>query len=243
MEIHKKKEGIKKMAKKCKEFKAEEIEKLEIKCKIFKICVVSSQSNKIEISWSDTTMRSLKIKQEGRKLAICDHAAIGIYGTLALINLKKDAQLLIKIPEQFSGKLILQNKNETIHLMDVSIRGDIGISSNAGEIILENVNANLMDIRGNHGKVECYAVDVSDVLDISSENGSIYCCINDMEENYMVHCDTQNHRCSCPKTGGDGPKKLRIVSKLGSISVEFQNGTLAEKTVSRYNRHGSFEDW
>lgn len=225
------------------EYKASEIDKLEINCRIYNICVLNALSDKIEITWCDTIMRTLDIKPEGNQLNITDHAAIGIYGTLALIDLKKDSQLLIKVPTDFKGKLIFQTKEDKIRLTDVSILGNIGISSNSGEILLENVNANLIDIRVNHGNINCYAVNVSDLLDISSENGKIDCFINSPEENYTVFCQTKNRRCNYPETSGTGERKLRIVSKMSAINIQFQDGVIARKSSQRYNRHGSFKDW
>ena len=66
-----------------KSFPSVSITKLDVNCKIFKICVVESPNDNIEISWSNTTMRSLDLKTSGDTVTILDHAAIGIYGTLA----------------------------------------------------------------------------------------------------------------------------------------------------------------
>jgi hypothetical protein len=225
------------------EYKANEIDKLEINCHIFSICVVNSLTDKIELSWCDTLMRTLDISQEGNQLSLEDHASIGIYGTLALIDLKKEAQLLIKVPMDYSGMLIIQSKEEKILLTDVTILGNIGISSNIGEITLENINANLIDIRGHHGNINCFAVDISEMLDISADSGKIDCCINGFEENYTVFCKTQNRRCNYPEISGQGAKKLRIVSKMSTINIQFQNGAIARKSLNKYSRHGSFKDW
>ncbi|WKY45006.1 hypothetical protein Q5O14_02590 [Eubacteriaceae bacterium ES2] len=143
----------------------------------------------------------------------------------------------------YNGKLILQAKEEKVALTDVRISGNIGVSTNSGEILLENVQANLIDIRGHLGNISCYAVDVDDILDISSEGGKIECYINGFEEEYTIFCKTQNRRSNCPEASGSGAKKIRIVSKRSMINVQFQNGTIARQTADRYKRHGSFKDW
>ncbi|QOG29393.1 hypothetical protein [Enterococcus casseliflavus] len=107
----------------------------------------------------------------------------------------------------------------------------------------QNIIANLIDIRGNHGNINCYAVDVADMLDISSQNGKIDCIINNSEENYTVFCKTQNRRCNYPEKSGTGEKKLRFVSKIGTINIQFQNGVISRNPSNRYNRHSSFKDW
>lgn len=225
------------------EFYANEIDKLEVNCKIFQIRLVGSLSDKIEFSWKDTATRRLEIKRDGNLLKVVDHMATTVYGTLALINLKKDAQLLIKIPENYSGKLILQNKDNPIHLTDVSIFGDIGIANKAGDILLENVSANLIDIRGNHGKVKCYEIKADSMIDISTESGAITCSINDLQENYSIFCDTKNRRTDCPRGTENAPKKLRVSSKIGLITVNFQNSVTGSKTMGRCNSRNAFHNW
>lgn len=219
------------------------IQKIQINCKIFKIRVVGCQSGKLELSWSDTITRSLSVEQLNDELVITDSAAIALYGTLALIDLKRDAQLLIKVPENYQGIIILQSNEEKIHLTDVKTYGNIGVASNIGEIILENVEAKVIDIRGNNGKINCFAIKATELIDISSETGSIACCINDREENYTIYCITKSRRCNFPECKGDGDKNLRITSKMGSISLEFQEGNLARSISNRFNRRNSFKDW
>ncbi|WKY45005.1 hypothetical protein Q5O14_02585 [Eubacteriaceae bacterium ES2] len=50
---------------------------------------MNSLSDKVELSWSNTAMRTLDVKKEGQQLQIKDHASLGAYGTLALIDLKR----------------------------------------------------------------------------------------------------------------------------------------------------------
>lgn len=231
------------MGLKCAEYELDNIQKIQINCRIFKIRVVGCQSSKLELSWSDTFTRSLTVEQQNNELIITDSAAIAFCGTLRLIDLKRDAQLLIKVPENYQGIVTLQSNEEKIHLTDVKTNGNIGVASNTGEITLENVEAKIIDVRGNNGKINCFATKVIETIDISSENGSIDCCMNDREENYTIYCKTRNRRCSIPECKGDGDKKLRITTKMGNISVEFQEGNLARNISSRYNRRNSFKDW
>lgn len=225
------------------EFDKNAIDKVDINCKICKIRVVSSVSDNIEISWNDTAMRKLEIVQDERVLHITDHASVGVYGTLALINLKKDNQILIKIPEAYSGIIIFQTKNEPIHLTDLNLSAAIGLSANTGEVLLENVKSSKIDIRGNNGKINCYSVSVTEAMSISSKSGHIQCYINGTEEEYSVFCKTNNRRQNCPEITGSGAKKLQIISETGSISLAFQNAVQMKKPTNRYNRRGSFSEW
>jgi hypothetical protein len=231
------------MGLKCAEYELDNIQKIQFNCKLFKIRVVGCQSGKLELSWRDTSTRSLIVEQQNDELVIKDRAAIALYGALGLIDLKRDSQLLIKVPQTYQGIITLQSNEEKIHLTDVKTNGNIGIASNTGEIVLENAEAKVIDIRGNNGKINCFAIKATEIIDISSEHGSIACCLNDHEENYTIYCKTQNRGCNFPECKGDGHKKLRITSKMGSISVEFQEGNLARNISNRYNRQNSFKDW
>lgn len=242
------------------EYPVTEIERLEVNCKLFAIRVMGSATDKIELSWRDTTMRSLKVKQEGNTLKLIDHAAIGIYGTLALINLKKDDQLLIKLPESFTGKAIIQSRSESVHLSDLKFPGNLGVSSDAGEILLENVGTAKIDIRGNLCKVNCYGVGVTETLDISSKIGQIQCYVDGTEEEYSVFCNMERKRhvaaadhsdprrprgirTNVPEQLGHGPRKVCITTETGQIDFAFQNGVKTRKTAGRYRHGNSFQDW
>ena len=243
------------------EYPVTEIERLEVNCKLLAICVIGSATDRIELSWRDTTMRSLEVKQEGNTLKLIDHAAIGIYGTLALINLKKDNLLLIKLPKSFMGKAIIQSKSESVRLCDLEFPGSLGVSSDVGEILLENVKTTKIDIRGNLCKVNCYGVSVTEALDISSNAGRIQCYVDGTEEEYSVFCNTERKRhvaatadysdprrsggirTNVPEQLGHGPRKVCITTVTGQIDFAFHNGVKTRKTVGRYRHRNSFPDW
>lgn len=226
-----------------KTYPCTKISKIDVNCKIYKIRVVESLNENIEISWRDTVMRSLEIRQDGDQLFILDHASIGIYGTLALINLKKDCQLLIKLPSAYSGKAIFQSKEEPIHISDLSTRAAIGIAANTGEILVEHVCCSQMDIRGNLGKINCYSLDTTDTIHISSKTGAIMCSLTGDKTKYIVSCTTNNRRCAANGTSGNGSKKVILCSKQGDIRFTFQNSIESNMLNRRYDRHHSFKEW
>lgn len=183
------------------------IQKINVNCNIFNIRVVESPSDSIEISWSDTVMRSLEVTEKDGVLTILDHAAVGIYGTLALINLKKDAQLLIKLPTAYTGKAIFQTKSEPIHISDLSSLAMVGIASRTGEILMENTSFQQLDIRGNAGKINCYSLDTTGSIIITSKSSPITCHLLGGKSDYSLSCSTRNRRCNTNGNFGNGPKK------------------------------------
>ena len=49
----------------------------------------------------------------------------------------KEGCSVFKIPKTYSGKIVLQTKEEIVHVTDVDFQGNLGISTNTGEILLE----------------------------------------------------------------------------------------------------------
>lgn len=220
-----------------------EISKIDVNCKIYKIRVVESPNENIEISWNDTVMRSLEIRQDGDQLFILDHASIGIYGTLALINLKKDCQLLIKLPSAYFGKAIFQSKEEPVHISNLTTHATIGIAVNTGEILVEHVCCSHMDIRGNLGKINCYSLDATDTILISSKSGAIMCSLTGDKTEYTVSCTTNNRLCTSNGISGNGSTKVVLCSEWGNIRYTFQNNIDSIRLNGRYDRHHSFKEW
>lgn len=231
------------MSVKTKSFASAGIDKIDVNCSIFRIRVVASPSDMIEISWMDTAMRSLEIIEAHGVIRILDHAAIGIYGTLALINLKKDAQLLVKLPASYAGKAVFQAKNEPIHISDISSRATVGISTSTGEIILENAGFNQLDIRGNAGRVSCYSLDVGESAAITTRSGAILCNLLGNETDYCLSVSTRSRRNNANGSYGSGAKKVLLNSEHGEIQFSFQNDLAVDRFAGRYSRNNSFAEW
>ncbi len=232
------------MGKKNEKISLAQIQKIRIDCKIFEIKISSYSGAELEMRWSDSSTRTLKIAQTDTELNITDKAAITIYGPLELINLKKNAQLEIHVPERYDQMLIVQSQSNKICLSDLKIPGKIGLASDTGEILLENVEAGQIDIRGKNGKINCYAITAEREININSTLGNIVCCINDEEAAYTVFCETQRtRRNSVPAGGGTGDKKLRILSKQGQVSVSFQPGVFPAGMQGNRARGDKFQDW
>ena len=233
------------MGTKYEKFNLEKIQKVRIDCKIFEIQISSFSGSDLELSWTDSATRTLKITQTDDELNITDKAAITVYGTLALINLKKNAKLVVRVPEDYDKIFIIQTQSTRIFLSNLKLSGKVGLASETGEILLENVEAEQIDIRGKNGKINCYAITANQEININSALGNIVCCINDEEDAYTVFCDTQraNQLPNIPVGGGKGDKKLRITSKQGQITVSFQPGVLSSEINGKQLKHDKFQDW
>ena len=70
-------------------------------------------------------------------IEIFDYTAFKTICQEMIASLPLAVQFLIKIPKTYSGKIVLQTKEEIVHVTDVDFQGNLGISTNTGEILLE----------------------------------------------------------------------------------------------------------
>lgn len=225
------------------EYDADAVSSVRVDCTIFRIRVIGSDGGNLELTWRDSATRHLVVKQGPEGLRVTDRAAVTVYGPLSLINLKQDAHVIIKIPNGYAGKLVLQSGGEKVHLTDVTMKGSIGVASTTGEILLEQVGARVIDVRGNHGKVNCFGIEATELIDISSQSGAIACHVSGLEEDYTRYFHSENRHAPVPDSGGNGARKLRATSRRGAITVEFSQGGLARAPHRTFDLRDAFRDW
>ncbi len=239
-------------AQKKQSFSCAEISKIDVNCDIFKIQVCESDNDNIEILWKDSTMRTLEIKTDKGVVTIRDRAAIGAYGPLELIDLKAGADLIIRIPNSYEGKAIFQCKGDHLTISHLNTKAAIGLATSTGEILLDCVSCGKLDIRGNSGKINCYSLDATDGISISTQNGDIMCSLLRSENDYSVSYATNNRHASsraqdsqrgASGTAGNGSVPVLLTSERGTIDFAFQNGILVPMPSNNYDHNNAFEDW
>ncbi len=238
-------------AQKTQSFSCAEISKIDVNCDIFTIQVYESDNDNIEILWKDSTMRTLEIKMDKGVVTIRDRATIGFYGPLELIDLKAGADLIIRIPNSYEGKAIFQCKGD-LTISNLNTKAAIGLATNTGEILLDRVSCGKLDIRGNSGKINCYSLDATSDISISSQNGDIMCSLLRSEKDYSVSYATNNRHATSREndsqrgssgTAGNGSVSVLLTSERGTIDFSFQNGTVVPMPSNSYNHNNAFEDW
>ncbi len=238
-------------AQKTQSFSCAEISKIDVNCDIFTIQVYESDNDNIEILWKDSTTRTLEIKRDKGVVTIQDRAAIRAYGPLELIDLKAGADLVIKIPNSYEGKAIFQCKGD-LTISNLNTKAAIGLATNTGEILLDRVSCRKLDIRGNSGKINCYSLDATDEISISSQNGDIMCSLLRSENDYFVSYATNNRHASsrakdsqrgASGTAGNGSVSVLLTSERGTIDFSFQNSILVPMPSNNFDHNNAFEDW
>ncbi len=238
-------------AQKTQSFSSAEINKIDVNCDIFKIQVYESDNDNIEILWKDSKMRTLEIKMDKGVVTIQDRAAIGFYGPLELIDLKAGADLVIRIPTSYEGKAIFQCAGD-LTISHLNTKAALGLATDIGEILLDRVSCGKLDIRGNSRKINCYSLDATSEISISTQNGDIMCNLLRSEKDYSVSYATNNrHASSRTKdsqrgssgTAGNGSVSVLLTSERGTIDFSFQNGILVPMPSNNYDHSSVFEDW
>ena len=236
------------MASKKETYALQAIQKIHLNSNLFRLAITSSPHEQIEIEWTETSKRSLSFTQSGNVLKIEDKVTIdkmlfAALDPLGLFELKRDALLVLKIPAAYTGSVICQTKEETINAENLHFDGKLGIATNTGKIMLKDVQADTIDIRGNLGEIKCYDVDCQNLIDLSTERADILCDIADEEKHYTTLCQTKHGRTNTPNESGNGSKKLRLTTITGNIEVQFADSLKEKTSARRYNMKDAFEDW
>lgn len=236
------------MASKKETYALQAIQKIHLNSNLFRLEITSSPHEQIEIQWTETSKRSLSFMQSGTVLKIEDKVAIdkmlfAALDPLGLFELKRDALLVLRIPAAYTGSVICQTKEETINAANLHFGGKLGIATNTGKIMLKDVQADTIDIRGNLGEIKCYDIDCQNLIDLSTERADILCDIADEEKHYTILCQTKHGRTNTPNESGSGSKKLRLTTITGNIEVQFADGLKEKTSTRRYNMKDAFEDW
>jgi hypothetical protein len=198
------------------------IRTIQINCKIFSITVIGSKDDNIRVSWENTQYRSLNIVPASDILRITDSAELTFYGMRALIELKRNKEVLIEIPIHYKGSLVIESAEEGINMDGVYTDGDIFVRSTAGFVRLYNIQGKHIDLVTGPGGIDAERLNVQNGIHLTSVNGNIYCSINDRIENYKMNCFTLHGRCNLPNYYGEGAKTVQARSTTGSVNITFQ---------------------
>jgi len=78
---------------------------INIESRIFQIQLTGCQGNDVRIRWQDTGVRKVEISESNGRLEIKESDLVTIYGMLGLIELTRDKELIIEIPQAFTGDI------------------------------------------------------------------------------------------------------------------------------------------
>ena len=112
-----------------------------------------------------------------------------------------------------SGRCSIRNINTGGHLI---------VTGGVGELLLDEVSADKMDIRMNaSGNINCQNLYAGSSISIYNTVGNVSCGICDDAANYTTHCHSEQGTNNYPEVSGKGSKNLNIRTTLGGVSICF----------------------
>lgn len=112
-----------------------------------------------------------------------------------------------------SGRCSIRNINTSGHLI---------VTGGVGELLLDKVSADKMDIRMNaSGNINCQNLYAGSSISIYNTVGSVTCGICDDAANYTTHCHSDQGTNNYPEISGKGSKALNVRTTLGGVNICF----------------------
>lgn len=204
-----------------RQYPIEEVTTIQIKSALSQINVVAGAGKDIVLKWTDTQRRKTEVVLENGTLTVKDHAQAALYGIVGLIWLKEDKELTLELPTDFSGTVFLESKDECIRIVGLRCHCLLYAKSLVGVIDVSAAEFNQGEFKSQGGNIELHSVICQQSISATTVTGDIECSCPESVENYLLDCSSEHGRCSLPVFLGQGPKRLRMRSKTGSIAVNF----------------------
>lgn len=181
-----------------------QIEEIKIDVRDRRIEVSASADHQIRIDYSEN-------EQEYYDISVSEDKVL----TMTLksdknwtdyIGTKPDAEarkISLQIPNALLSKLMLETTNEDIVLAPLTVKGDVLLSANGGNITFEKI-------------------DVGNALNLTVKNGDIRGSVIGGWDDFAIACEIKKGESNLPADKQDGAKKLQINANNGDVTVDFQ---------------------
>jgi len=225
LESETEKRGHYAMSSQSKSIPADSCQSINVESKIFQIKLTGYQGNDIRIRWQDTGVRKVEISETDGRLDIRESDLVTIYGVLGLIELTRDKELTIEVPQTFAGDIIIHAMGgELVKLDHIQTSRLLDIQTKTRMTILNAVKAESIRIETKHsGGIHANNIGCEQDITLRTAMGAIICSISEPPKNYSVSCYSRRGRCNVPLTNSIGVKTLNAESVSGNISIQFMD--------------------
>lgn len=111
-------------------------------------------------------------------------------------------KILLQVPDTLLAALKLSTTNEDILLPAGTVIGDISLSSQGGNIVLDKLYAEKS-------------------INLSAKNGDVTGSIIGSYDDYTISCDSKKGESNLPSSKEGGAKTLTVSNNNGDIDIEF----------------------
>ncbi len=120
-------------------FEKGNIKTIHIVCKVLNIEVLSSESGKIQITWDELASWGVSAEQAGDSLRIEEQNFLSLHNIPDFFTLHQRRGLLIELPSDYCGSLILENETGRILVSNFETDGRIELKTTIGHIKARNL--------------------------------------------------------------------------------------------------------
>jgi len=205
-------------------FSPVQVKEIQVKTNLSKIQFIACPENEIKITWHDTSKRTTKANLTGDTLHIEDKAPITFYSTKGFIDLKRDNDISIEIPNTFCGDIHIEATDEIVRILGLQSCNRLSAQTRIANIECSSISANSISLTTIGGKIDLRGVSATSRISLKTERGEINCICIDSAEDYLYDIHTNNRICEIiPPAGGNGPKIFQAHSRHGAFHIQFNN--------------------
>lgn len=114
----------------------------------------------------------------------------------------ENRKISLQVPDNLLNDLTLFTTNETITLTSLSVKGNVSLSSNGGNLSFE-------------------LLDVGDTLSLTAKNGHITGTVAGLYEDFSIQTHVKKGSCNLPEEKEGGLKTLIVSGNHGDVSIAF----------------------
>lgn len=203
-------------------FSVEEISEIQIKSSLSQVNVVAGSGPDIVLRWTDTRRRKTEVEQNGKTLFVKNRASVALYGIYGLIKLKEDKEPDLELPEAFRGSIRIESGDECVRVLGVGCPAALSVKTTVGAIEISAASLQSYQLSSQAGSITLRGVASESGIRASTGSGNIECVCTGDGQAYLMDCHSELGNCSLPNTVARGKKLLRLRSKTGAITVDFE---------------------
>jgi len=154
-------------------FEKENVKIVRVSCKVLNVEVLSSEREKIQITWDESASWSVSVQQRGDCLQINEQSIWGLHNIQDFFTLHQRKDLRIELPNNYCGTLILENETGGISVSNLETDGRIEIKTTIGHIKGRNLKTNSFSATGTNGRCQLKDIESAEYVSITGNVGQV----------------------------------------------------------------------
>jgi len=154
-------------------FEKENVKIIRVSCKVLNVEVLSSEREKIQITWDESASWSVSVQQRGDCLQINEQSIWGLHNIQDFFTLHQRKDLRIELPNDYCGTLILENETGSISVSNLETDGRIEIKTTIGHIKGRNLKTTSFSATGTNGRCQLKDIVSAEYVSITGNVGQV----------------------------------------------------------------------